>query len=58
MFAHLFKATAPIARSTGFSYQLIITPNAQPVGGIIKPCSGKAMARKLSKEFNAIPYNF
>ena len=57
MYAHLYKAPKTQANQ-GAKYQLIITANAQPIGGIIRPCQGVREARNIAKQYQATPYNF
>lgn len=59
MYAHLYKVSKTQAQANqGAKYQLILTANAQPVGGITKPCQGTREARKIAKLYQATPYNF
>lgn len=57
MFAHLFKVSASIARSTGCKYQLILSDSPRPIGTAI-PCNGARHGKQIAKTYNATPYNF
>lgn len=59
MYAHLYKVSkAQTLANQGAKYQLILTVNAQPIGGISKPCQSVREARSIAKQYQATPYNF
>lgn len=60
MYAHYFKVSARVRKTTGFSHEVIISPS-QDLSvnkGFSKPCGCKAMARQIAKHYDAIPHNF
>lgn len=57
MYAHLYKAPKALV-CQGAKFQLILTANAQPIGGITRPCQGVREARNIAKQYQATPYNF
>lgn len=50
LYAHFYGC-----KGRGF---VIICRSERPVNGIRRECTGKREARKIAREYNAIPYNF